>query len=188
MAKCKAKPPSARILGWMFKINASLPQATKIISRTRFMGQFHIYIFNWEQKSPMFTKIKCNQRGNSPLTWGMEGNGVYQLHCFSASLASLLTQHVACFFHQSHWDLTGNYPVHRAALWMLLSCSVSIHSSKSFSQILPHWPTVWYHPKGDNTRVFPTPVRQSSRLWSRVHYTDQQNLFFWTQTIIKCPQ
>lgn len=164
----------------MFKINTSLLQTTKIISRTRFITVPCIYSTG-NRNRQCLSKSNATKQETAHRTWGMERDGAHQLCCFTASstsLASLLMKQVACFLHQSHWDLTRNYAVHRPALRTLLSCSMSIHSSER--AFLKFYPIDSLHDiiqKAIKTRVFPTPVRQSSRFWSRVHYTDQHEFF-----------
>lgn len=68
--------------------------------------------------------------------------------------------------------------MHRAALRTLLSCSVSIHSSeRALLKFYPVDSLSGISQRARKTRVFPTLVRQSSRLWARLHPVSNTSFF-----------
>lgn len=163
----------------MFKMNASLAQTTKTISRTRFTGQFHVYIQlgtetpNVYENEVQTGKSSCYLRDGRG--WGLST----ALLKHSIRVSSCAT------------NLTVTWPGTTPCAGQVhghLSCSVSIHSSERIWEKLYLIDSLCsIIQRVIKTKVFPTPVWQSSRLWSRVHYTDQHELFLWTKTVIKCP-
>lgn len=111
------------------------------------------------KKPQCLSKSNATKQATAHVTWGMEGDGVCQLHCFPESSTSSVSPYTPCCLlppsaPQPQWDLTGNYPVHRSALQKLLSCMHCVHSHlrKNSSQILPLWLTVEYHPKSSKDK------------------------------------
>lgn len=135
LTKCKSKLPFTCILCQPWKINTPLVQNINLVQEQGLWNS-SMCIFKCKQKSSVYQHKMQTNRKELVLPEGQRGMGSVICAALSAvSLCSCLLPLPALLVSQ---ELTGNYPVHRAAPPSPPSCNMSVHSSgRSWEKLCP---------------------------------------------------